>query len=113
MPPLARLDHLQTFDNASRGPLGAFKFFWRSPSRSPLPWVGCIVTLLAIAIDPFTQQILRFDTRLTEVFDVAPASITASQVYDLGNAGAPNSHFVFGLWSVSISQIPGSANRSL
>lgn len=80
---LSRLEHLQTFDNASRGPLDALKFICRSPSRLWLPWVGCVLTLLAIAVDPFTQQILKVELRMTEITD-PPSYATASQVYDLG-----------------------------
>ncbi|KAI1856039.1 hypothetical protein JX265_011936 [Neoarthrinium moseri] len=84
------LEDLRIFYNARRGPLGALKFFWKAPSKSWLPWVGCFVTLVAIAVDPFTQQILNFEPRLTETFD-ADASVGASQVYDLGATGDPSS----------------------
>lgn len=44
---------------------------------------------MAIAFDPFTQQILSFDTRLIETQD-AHASVGALQVYDYGDTGAPS-----------------------
>lgn len=78
-----RLEDLQLFDNASRGPLGSLKFFWRLPSKSMLPYIGCLVTVVAIATSPMIQQILQFETRQTQI-PGAFASVRTSQVYDNG-----------------------------
>ncbi|ETS79057.1 hypothetical protein PFICI_08910 [Pestalotiopsis fici W106-1] len=79
-----RLEDLQLFDNASRGPLGSVKFFWRLPTKSMLPYIGCIVTVAAIAISPMIQQILQFESKRTQI-DGAFATVRTSQVYDYGS----------------------------
>ncbi|KAF3000441.1 hypothetical protein E8E14_005940 [Neopestalotiopsis sp. 37M] len=81
---LLKLEDLQLFDNASRGPLGSMKFFWRVPSESMLPYIGCVVTIAAIAISPMIQQILRFESKRTQI-EGAFATVHTSQVYDFGN----------------------------
>jgi hypothetical protein len=56
-----RLYQFQIFDEASRGPYGALRLLW---SMAPsLATVGCLITVLSLAIDPFAQQILRFPLR--------------------------------------------------
>ncbi|KAK7977397.1 hypothetical protein PG988_004887 [Apiospora saccharicola] len=84
-----RLTDLQKYDDASRGPMGSSKFFYKRPTSSLLPYLGCLMTLAAIALDPFTQQILRFDSRLAEV-DGAHSRLKISQIYDFGATGAPD-----------------------
>lgn len=56
------LSYLEIFDYASRGPLGALNSLWRLKFQAMLASVGAIATVLAIAIDPFTQQILSYPT---------------------------------------------------
>ncbi|KAI1203492.1 hypothetical protein F5X97DRAFT_318144 [Nemania serpens] len=51
---------LDVYDQASRGPLGSFKFFWSLALRSQLGAVGAIVTILIVLVDPFTQQLLEY-----------------------------------------------------
>lgn len=53
------------------------------PSKSVLPYIGCLVTVVAIATSPMIQQILQFETRQTQIPD-AFASVRTSQVYDNG-----------------------------
>ncbi|KAK7921262.1 hypothetical protein PG985_009284 [Apiospora marii] len=84
-----RLTDLQKYDDASRGPMGSSKFFYKRPTNSFLPYLGCLMTLAAIALDPFTQQILRFDSRLAEV-DGVHSRLKTSQIYDFGSSGAPD-----------------------
>lgn len=81
-----RLKDLQIFDDASRGPLGSVKFLLRVPTKSSLPYMGCIVILAALAIDPMAQQILKFEQRLTQTAGHY-SSFRASQVYDFANEG--------------------------
>jgi hypothetical protein len=51
------LAHVETFDEASRGPLGALSLVIFGP-RNVLGFLGAILTLLALAYDPFVQQII-------------------------------------------------------
>ncbi|KAK8130764.1 hypothetical protein PG999_003144 [Apiospora kogelbergensis] len=67
-----RITKLQDFDNASRGPLGSLHFFFTRPTKSLLPYLGCMIILAAIAIDPFAQQILSFGKQLTLADGVHP-----------------------------------------
>lgn len=57
-----QLSQLQTFDNASRGPFGAFQLLWSLP-KSILPWIGSFIVILSIgsdaAIQASTSQLSR------------------------------------------------------
>lgn len=53
------LRDLEHIDEASRGPLGALRMLF-TPARSSIASMGAIVTLLMLAVDPFVQQILRY-----------------------------------------------------
>ncbi|KAK7968890.1 hypothetical protein PG988_007963 [Apiospora saccharicola] len=76
-----RLTHLQNYDNASRGPLGSFRFFFYVPTKSWLPYIACVITLAAIATDAFAQQILAFETQLVELSGVYSELRTSQDVY--------------------------------
>jgi hypothetical protein len=65
-PASAPLYHIQAIDQASRGPWGALDVLWRSikvQKMNVLILVGAIITILALAVDPFAQQILTFPLR--------------------------------------------------
>jgi hypothetical protein len=97
-----RLHNIQIFDDASRGPLGALElltqlsprevFLHRSGGAGWTFWAS-ILTILALALDPFAQQILSFPLRtVPDLTDPFAASIFTSQVYDTRNpSGATNS----------------------
>lgn len=52
-----QLDELETFDQASRGPLGAMKLLLGGTARS-VASIGAVITILALALDPFVQQVV-------------------------------------------------------
>lgn len=52
------LSDMDCFDSASRGPLGAFTLFKRPDSLLAL--FGASITIFALAIDPFSQQVLQY-----------------------------------------------------
>lgn len=54
------LDDLVTYDQATRGPLGALSLLWRLRLRHPLSSAGALITLAVLTIDPFTQQIIHY-----------------------------------------------------
>ncbi|ORY17431.1 hypothetical protein BCR34DRAFT_474758 [Clohesyomyces aquaticus] len=54
----------EVFDNASRGPWGSVLLLIRTRGRS-LAALGALVTLLALALDPFFQQLASFPDRWT------------------------------------------------
>lgn len=57
------LRHIERFDAATRGPLGAAKLlraavsFWR---EGFVPMVGALVVLLSVGVDPFLQQLVHY-----------------------------------------------------
>lgn len=85
-----QLNDLQIFDDASRGPYGALGLLTRTSRDvsvvSLTATLGSIVTILALALDPFAQQILSFPTRNISL-KVGSGSILATQIYDTGNPG--------------------------
>jgi hypothetical protein len=95
------LQNIQVFDDASRGPLGALELVTRLSPREVFSrqsggagWTfwASILTILALALDPFAQQILSFPLRtVPSLTDPLAASISVSQVYDTGNAGGISS----------------------
>lgn len=52
------LSDMDRFDIASRGPFGSAKLFRRYYTF--LAWLGAAITISALAVDPFTQQILLY-----------------------------------------------------
>lgn len=64
--PLADMLH---FDSATRGADGALGLIWRQRFRQPLTALGCIIMILAVAVDPFIQQLVRPVDCSAELFD--------------------------------------------
>jgi hypothetical protein len=54
------LQDLTRYDRASRGPLGSLLLLWTLRSRNIVASIGAFVTLAALAIDPFAQQVVRY-----------------------------------------------------
>ncbi|KAF2262248.1 hypothetical protein CC78DRAFT_582734 [Lojkania enalia] len=54
----------EIFDNASRGPWGSLQLLVRTKGRK-LASLGAAIILLALALDPFFQQVLETPTRFT------------------------------------------------
>ncbi|KAI1371199.1 hypothetical protein F4677DRAFT_317044 [Hypoxylon crocopeplum] len=54
------LDHIEHYDNASRGPWGSLGMLWAIRLGALLPSVGGILMVLSLLIVPFTQQIILF-----------------------------------------------------
>ncbi|KAI9929323.1 hypothetical protein ASPWEDRAFT_28805 [Aspergillus wentii DTO 134E9] len=73
-----QLYHFHVLDQASRGPWGALEVFWRM--KSTLPMAGAALTILAVALDPFAQQILAFPSREVQALDET-AYVQRAQVY--------------------------------
>ncbi|KAH6695848.1 hypothetical protein BKA61DRAFT_711009 [Leptodontidium sp. MPI-SDFR-AT-0119] len=58
-----RLADLQVFDDASRGPLGSISLLWMTKCSRRLASLGALVTIISLAMDPFTQQVLEIQFR--------------------------------------------------
>jgi len=83
------LSDLNTFDHASRGPFGSLKLLWSVRNRAILASIGAALTVLSIATEPFTQQILSYPTRLDKVENTT-ASIGSTNALDVTSAELHN-----------------------
>jgi hypothetical protein len=54
------LSHLESFNDGSQGPLGALKLIWALRGSHLIVTIGAFVTIIALAIDPFVQQLTRY-----------------------------------------------------
>ncbi|KAF2664059.1 hypothetical protein BT63DRAFT_429586 [Microthyrium microscopicum] len=57
--PLIQMD---LFDSASRGPWGALLLLLSSYRGHHLASLGAVITIIALAIDPFSQQVIQYNT---------------------------------------------------
>lgn len=82
---------VNAFDSASRGPWGAFLFLFTF-RRHLLATFGAVITICALAIDPFSQQVLKYRNCL-EPNDSVAAQISVTNRYTLtgGHIGADES----------------------
>lgn len=81
-----RLSELAIFDSASKGPLGAMAFFWpgKSGIRPIIAYGGVFVTITALALGPFTQQI--YGTQLEKLPQPeVNSTIPVANVYESGD----------------------------
>ncbi|KAI1177003.1 hypothetical protein F4777DRAFT_544248 [Nemania sp. FL0916] len=76
-----RLEDLQHYDDASRGPLGALRMLWAVRSGQFVAYLGCVIILLALAFEPFSQQLLHFQERVITISGVQ-SSVSFSTAYD-------------------------------
>ena len=64
-----QLYHLELFDELGKGPLGAIQTLFRV--RWAAAYLGVVIVLLALAIDPFAQQVVSFQSQDDLVNDPA------------------------------------------
>ncbi|KAI1266820.1 hypothetical protein F5Y18DRAFT_380515 [Xylariaceae sp. FL1019] len=88
------LRHFELFEEASRGPWGSAVFSLVVHFRAKLALFGSIVTIVALAFEPFTQQIIAFPTRSIPSEQIADFGVTTA--YDSG-LGLLKTLTVFGL----------------
>lgn len=80
MRPLADMLH---FDNATRGADGALGLIWRQRFRQPLTALGCVIMILAVAVDPFIQQLVRpVDCSVELSGAIVGATLSRANVFD-------------------------------
>ncbi|MCJ1440581.1 MAG: hypothetical protein MMC23_001066 [Stictis urceolatum] len=70
------------YDSASRGPWGAFQLIVKRP-RNVLVSLGAFITVLAIVIDPFNQQVIQFGD-CQAALGGAQATISRTNRYSIG-----------------------------
>ena len=79
-----RLIEFEIFDNASRGPWGALDLLYRIRWRALAGSTGAIIIVLAVAMDPFAQQVIQFDSRLVTARNETSV-ISAARSYDMNS----------------------------
>lgn len=57
------VNELEIFDRASRGPWGSLVLLFQVNRHALLPSLGAAITIAALALEPFGQQLISFDTR--------------------------------------------------
>ena len=83
------LRDLQRFDEASRGFSGAFTMLFTRSARS-LASVGAVITILAVAIDPFVQQLAAYPIRTV----LTPSSSTLTKRSTVFNTNSLSTPFM-------------------
>jgi hypothetical protein len=77
------LHSMQTFDSASRGPMGAIVFLWKARFAAPLTTGAAIVTFLLLLFQPFMQQTIVYSSRPAPISQEIAAVTRAIQwAYD-------------------------------
>ncbi|KAI0440456.1 hypothetical protein F4803DRAFT_527082 [Xylaria telfairii] len=77
------LRDIDRFEAAGRSPWGALKLLCKYPANV-LTSVGAIITILSLAIEPFSQQVLKFYSCPQPVFGALSATITRTNNYTVG-----------------------------
>jgi hypothetical protein len=77
------LKELEVYDAATRGPWGSLKLLFTTRHTAILAAFGAFITVVSIAIDPFSQQIISHVTR-TVVAQNESASYDIARIYDTG-----------------------------
>ncbi|KAL2839515.1 hypothetical protein BJY01DRAFT_250469 [Aspergillus pseudoustus] len=75
-----RLEHMQYFDSASRGPLGSLLIILRHRGVSFVS-LGALIIIVALLFDPFMQQIIKYPLR--EIDTVNGTNAAAQRAYAL------------------------------
>jgi hypothetical protein len=76
-----RLSDMDLYNNASRGPLGALFLIFRLPLS--LGALGAIITVVALAFEPFAQQLVSYPSRQAAMHNET-AYFRISQTYESG-----------------------------
>ena len=66
-----KLIDMHAFDEASRGPLGSLRLLWCINVKAVVASIGAIITLLALGVEPLSQQLLSYPVALENSLDQA------------------------------------------
>ncbi len=75
-----RLQDLQMFDEASRGPLGALKMLCSTPQS--IASIGAMIVLVSLAFDPFIQGLISYPSRSLRKPTSAAMVLRAEEYFD-------------------------------
>jgi len=79
-----RLLDFDFFENASRGHWGSLCLLYHINWKALAGSTGVIITILALAMDPFAQQVISFDSRQV-VADNMTSTLCAARAYDMNS----------------------------
>lgn len=79
-----RLLDFDVFENASRGPWGSLRLLYHINWNALAGSTGATITILALAMDPFAQQVVSFDSRQV-VADNMTSTLRAARAYDMNS----------------------------
>ncbi|KAL4912286.1 hypothetical protein BDW62DRAFT_194993 [Aspergillus aurantiobrunneus] len=89
----APLYYMEVLDQASRGPWGSLEILLRGLFGSnieSLTYIGAALTVLALAVDPFAQQILAFPSRTVPALNATASTQTSQEWYSIGGVDESN-----------------------
>ncbi|KAF2670109.1 hypothetical protein BT63DRAFT_454289 [Microthyrium microscopicum] len=94
------MSHIELFDEASRGPLGALLLLFQRNTVVTLAAAGSVITILSLLLDASTQQLIEYPTRpvFTESDDT---TFSHSLIYN--NGGRTNGFMVIEWNSVDLT----------
>ncbi|EXJ63428.1 uncharacterized protein A1O5_11477 [Cladophialophora psammophila CBS 110553] len=75
------LQLIQEFDEASRGALGSFQILFSTEAIAA--WFGATITLMALAFEPFVQQVLLLQTRQV-LLNITNTQVPVSSTFNTG-----------------------------
>ncbi|KAI0536019.1 hypothetical protein GGR58DRAFT_528840 [Xylaria digitata] len=107
----------QLFDDASRGPWGSVVIL-ATPHTWSLVSMGAMVSIFALALDPFAQQLLSYPTREIIATDAAAqaSNILQATSFVVGNTSRSRSdmtnHVIASLWDLESEAEGFAANRT-
>lgn len=77
-----KLLDIASYDDASRGPLGSLKFLWKLRGQDLIASLGAFITVAALIIDPFAQQVVSSYSCVVEMAGTT-ASLNRANSYIL------------------------------
>jgi hypothetical protein len=98
------LGHMQVFDDASRGPWGAFVFLWKTKGVAWLASVGALITLLMMAFEPFSQQAIHVTQNYVRLRNETGKVAYSGDMSDLD--------YEYGAVPIAASELPFLSNLS-
>ncbi|CAG8057820.1 unnamed protein product [Penicillium salamii] len=85
------ISHFRIFDSASRGLFGSLDLIWSLKARH-FAVLGSLAVILALAFDPFTQNLIRYYPKLGH--DMLETAVL-SKAFTYNSYGAPSNSFYF------------------
>lgn len=80
------VNELEIFDRASRGPWGSLVLLFKLSRHALLPSLGAALSIAALALEPFGQQLISFETRYLQLPYPSAGASTAHSLYRKENS---------------------------